>query len=1528
VTDVRDGYRRWLYLLAIGEYAEEGGLPRLSLEREVRDVEAAFGSLGYEAFVHRPESTSTPHEIRRSLAEWMASKGPEDVVAIYVTGHGDVLSTRSGGELWIYTGQSRRRQSSEALGVRDLLVGLQDQEEVARVRNLLLVLDVCGAGAGLADAVDRAREAVPACHLEPGTATGVHIVATARAVDRAHVNVFSRRWRSAVESWDVAGRGDPYLDLPQLLRGIQDDLPQQVVEYMPVNPLGPNVCLANPRHHLTGVDADEMEEWWAPVARAAPRNPAHRRADDPRWMFTGRRRLNARLTAWVTGVEGPPVLVVTAAPGSGKSTVLARLVALTVPDFRHWVESGPVVLDAGQTPPPGFTFAATVWAANRSTQEVADRLRRALGLPPEGDLASLAERQPPAVLPVIAVDAVDEAREPRRLVLEVLRPLAQAAERGVLRLLVATRRHPVGLSADSPAARQSELITPLQLHPDGELLDLDVEPWREPGDIAAYADLLLSAPVNSCERINPYAGDAGLRRALARAIEEQSRHSFLLASLVARKHTLDIVPVDPHAPSWLRRFPRSIGEALRQEIDAAYGDDEADQIMALLRPLAFAHTVGLSRDDLGDDDLWAAVARGLSLLHGEPHVLAGMTARAVDDLLGRRISTHLVARSDKRGGTTYRFHHQALADSFHTTPDGVRLAHQAVARVLLDSLESEDGRDWSRAVPYLRRALPWHARQAELLPGLLDDGGFLTHCEPDQLHGEVSLSAGAEALPVRMMLRPLLHRLLQLPVSERAFLLALAALITPGAGRLSGRLSTWAGGSVRPGACALRSFVDEAVLPSSRGWVWSVATGHDRLGRPLVITGTNQRIDLWDPDTCALVDRIGTDIGFVTGLVCFTDEDGFPVLAAAGGRGAVAVWDLTTLTPRRAIPPNNGFGNDLALGHITPARPFLIGARTDRVGFWEPGSGRPPQTVPEPRHMLTGTAVVPRGKGADLVAYADGAWVRLWDPQDRRPLLAFECPDDLNVRLHGGGRHRQWGRLLITTGVTDGLAFVWNPDDGLLQSLPGDDQITCGAFATGSHGRPLLVLGHAGGAVRLLELDPPREVAVLTDAGPTIDAVALGRDADGGVLTAAVDSLHGVRVWDESGTPRLAVTPTGATKAAGFGQLRSEAPYLVGGGPGRALLWNLPPSAGAGDERLHRGTAHALTAFASDGRTYLATAADDGSVRIWDASGRLLHRLDIPPGYTPHMSAWAGAGTPDDVRLAVSTADGLYLFAPLTGRLVRHVGLGYCGSMDSTTGDGHRGLLAVAADRDIHVLDMVDGSSRARLSLPDATGAGGTALQRGNVTRLRWGSAGTGAGPLLAAGTDQGRVRAWHWRGSAPAEISGAPTADGPVLSLHFAQLPDATTRLAAGSRNGSLLLWDPGTGRTVADLSREEEWANGLASLTTAADEPVLTTTHAFPGGAALRVWDARTGLLRHEHTYSGEGEARCPGTVRDRHGRALTAHLLGDTVILHAPSAPESRVRLPLPVGAGLLVARDTSLYVAGAGGFLSLTVDEPFS
>jgi hypothetical protein len=122
--------------------------------------------------------------------------------------------------------------------------------------------------------------------------------------------------------------------------------------------------------------------------------------------------------------------------------------------------------------------------------------------------------------------------------------------------------------------------------------------------------------------------------------------------------------------------------------------------------------------------------------------------------------------------------------------------------------------------------------------------------------------------------------------------------------------------------------------------------------------------------------------------------------------------------------------------------------------------------------MLTGTAVVPRGKGADLVAYADGAWVRLWDPQDRRPLLEFECPDDLNVRLHGGGRHRQWGRLLITTGVTDGLAFVWNPDNGLLQSLPGDDQITCGAFATGSHGRPLLVLGHAGGAVRLLELDP------------------------------------------------------------------------------------------------------------------------------------------------------------------------------------------------------------------------------------------------------------------------------------------------------------------------------------------------------------------------------------------------------------------------------------------------------------------------
>ncbi|MFJ9173166.1 hypothetical protein [Streptomyces sp. NPDC102360] len=1491
-------------------------------------MEAAFRALGYDTLTYRPEVSTTPDEIRRSLTDWLASKGPDDVIAIYVTGHGDVLPTLPGGELWLYTGQSRRHRTACALGIRDLLMGLHDQEEAAQVRNILLVLDVCGAGAGLQDAVDRARAAVPACHLEPGTATGVHVVATARAADAAHVNGFSGQWRSAIEAWDVAGRGDDYLDLSQLLRRIQDDLPQQVVEYVPINPLGPNVCLPNPRHHLTGVDAEEMEEWWAPVARAAPRNPAHRRADDPRWMFTGRRRLNARLTAWLTDAQGAPVLIVTAAPGSGKSTVLARLVALTVPDFRRWVEAGAVTLDSAQTPPPDFAFTATVWAANRTTEEIAARLRAALGLPPDRDLADLAERQSTAFPPVIAVDAVDEALEPRRLVLEVLRPLAQAAERGALRMLVATRRHPVGLGADGPTARQSELITPLQLHPDWKPLDLDVEPWREPGDIAAYAELLLSAPVNLCGRTNPYADDARARRALARAIEEQSRHSFLLASLVVRKHTLDIVQVNPHAPSWRRRFPRSIGEALRQEIDAAYGEDETDRIMALLRPLAFAHTVGLSRGDLDGDDLWAAAARALSSLEDEPHVLAEVTAHDVDELLGRRISTHLVARLDKRGDTAYRFHHQALADSFHTASEGVRLAHQTITRVLLHSLGREGDRDWSNATPYLRRALPWHARQGELLPRLLDDGGFLVHCDPEQLHGEVSLSGADEALCIRMMLRPLLHRLLELPVPARAFLLALASIVTPGANRLAEGLLVWAGTAARPGACALRAFSDEAVLsPPSRG-VWSVATGHDRLGRPLVATGTKQGIDLWDPDTCVLLDRIDTNMGFVVGLVCFTDEDGFPVLAAAGGLGAAGVWDLTTLAPRGHIPADSGFGEDLELGHITPARPFLIGTRMGRVGFWEPGSASPPQFLPEPRHLLTGTAVVPRADGPDLVAYADGAWVRLWDPHDRHPLSEFECPDDLNVRIHGGGRHRQWGRLLVTTGVTDGSAFVWNPDDGSFQPLRHADQVTCGDFATDLHGRHRLAVGHAGGSVRLLELDPLRAIAEPAESGPTVTAAVLGSDADGGVLAAAVDSLNGVRVWDESGTLRLAAAPNMSMRAMAFGQSRRGAPYLVGGGPGSARLWNLTPLTAADDERLHHGTINAFIPFEADRRTYLATAADDGSVRIWNTAGQLLHRLAVPSGYTPHMSAWAGVDKPHTVRLAVSTAHGLYLFAPLAGQLVRHTGLGYCGSVDTATDIRNRGLLAVAVNRDIHVMDVADGSSLASVTVPEPTAPGGTALDRGNVTTLRWGDLGKGTGLLLAAGTDRGQVWTWRWTGSGLAEIPGAPTADGPVLTLGFAQLSDATARLAAGSRNGSLLLWDPRTGQTVADLSRKGEWTNGLASMTIAAREPVLATTHIYSGGAALRGWDARTGSLLYEHRYDAHmGEARCPCTVRDRHGRPLTAHLLGDAIVLRDPSAPEGLLHLPVPVHVSDLVARDASLFAAGAGGFLSLAVDEPF-
>ena len=741
---------RWLVVIATGTYAGGSGLPDLpGVDTEVAEARAAFHALGYPAEHHLALVNEEPGQIERRVEDFLAVRGPDDVVAIYVTGHGEVRDSPAGARLHLHTISSRRGDGRRTLTLDRLFTGLTAAPAGEGLRNLLLVLDVCGAGAGVQAAIAEFRTSMPPLFLDPHSPVGAHVLATARPADSAIVSAFTRQLLASVTSSSLAPRNQGFLELGPLVAQLQAGLDSRSSKQRrSASRARMPACLIPAI--TAGVGWREMNDWWEPRARGLSPAEATGSGYDRTWRFTGRLLANQRLAAWCGDDTDFPLMIVTAAPGSGKSTVLARAVALTVPDFRR-AHASLVVDSTNSMPPDDFSFTAAIWAHAASAETIRSRIMAALGLSNWGDLVTLTA---PAAgpRPVVAIDALDEAEDAVRVMRQVIRPLTFAAQRGAVRLLVATRRQPVGHDpgdGDSDA----DLVGLLASTGPNEVINLDDSAWWAVGDIAGYAELML-AEAPSAYRASVYAADpaASVRRILARLIEEHAKPSYLLAALVARRHSRDRTLADPSSPHWASQFPASIGEALRQDLESAYGFD-SQRIYALLRPLGYAQGTGLPRERVGGQDLWAVLAAALAEDNaGE------FTDRDIDELLSDRAGTYLIARTDTGGSAVYRFHHEALAA--HFAPAAQRAQnHKIIVGVLLSSIAPGDSRrQWENAGGYLRRALPGHTREAGILADLLappENAALITLCDPDAWLIAMSSSQQPRIVAIRALLQVL-----------------------------------------------------------------------------------------------------------------------------------------------------------------------------------------------------------------------------------------------------------------------------------------------------------------------------------------------------------------------------------------------------------------------------------------------------------------------------------------------------------------------------------------------------------------------------------------------------------------------------------------------------------------------------------------------------------------------------------------------------------------------------------------------------
>jgi WD40 repeat protein/transcriptional regulator with XRE-family HTH domain len=637
-----------------------------------------------------------------------------------------------------------------------------------------------------------------------------------------------------------------------------------------------------------------------------------------------------------------------------------------------------------------------------------------------------------------------------------------------------------------------------------------------------------------------------------------------------------------------------------------------------------------------------------------------------------------------------------------------------------------------------------------------------------------------------------------------------------------------------PSAGARASLLESSGAPSgarlfdSDGVVQAVALAGDH--RLLAVAAADGTLRLWNvsrPGRPALI-RTVVELGRQDPQYAVTFSPGGHVLAAAGADGAVRLWNVADPShPKRLGTPLTGPRSTVySLAFSPDGRLLAEGSADETVRLWNVSDPAHPVAEGAPLTGFTGYvhAVAFSPHGRLLAAGSADKTVRLWDVSDpHRPRLAAKpltgptdivnsiafSPDGKDLAA-GGNDDKVWrwnianpakpSRLSRLSGATNWvMAVAFSPGGQVLAEGGSDDQVRLWSTETGAplavipepqpvtsltwDGPGTLITGDADGYVRAWRVPVPE----LMTGGP---AYTLAFSPGGSAL--AVGST-GLQLWNPATHDLIA---SAAIPRAGQGNIVNAVAFSPGGnliatgyGDGHIQLWRsgahlVPlgtPQAASRATPASGGNAVEFVAFRPGG-DILASAADDGTVRLWNvanpAKPALVSTLRASADAVFSVAFGAGgrllaASSADDkVRLwnVANPAAPVRLGKALTGP----VNTAY-----SVAFSPRSHLLAVgSADRDVRLWDISDPARPHRIG-PVLTGPSGY------VYSVAFGP----GGRVLAAGNTDGSV--WLWSLSDPAHPGLIATLTGPAGHVFSVGFGRGGRTVAAADSSGLVWLWN-----------------------------------------------------------------------------------------------------------------------------------------
>ncbi|MFI9453521.1 caspase family protein [Amycolatopsis sp. NPDC052450] len=1157
---------------------------------------------------------------------------PDDLVAVYIGGHGEVLDATH--DHVLLTADTDPDDVADALQTAQLARKMLLN---TRVRRVLLMLDTCYSGHG-GDEFTAAAITAMIRNWGEERGSGLAVITSAQPSEQAQTGAFPQLLRAAVHSLPTAGYNPDTLPLGSVVEAMNSskDKPGYQTIGSSVAALTGDTppFLPNPRHdpRMTEVDLaiQHASEWDAYAERRDIefRSRLLVRAmgghDAQGWWFAGRHTALLDIASWLRHPDPhSPLLAVTGDPGSGKTAVLGLIASLAHSTWRTTVPLSTLGLPAAAVPAPS-AVDVVIYAQGLTTDEVLKGIAAAARLhanTPGELLDGLSGTGAPLT---VLLDAVDEAVDPDHLTRNLLRHLVEHAA-GRLRLLIGTRPY---------------LLDRLGRQRD-DAVDLDSDRYADLDALTTYAarGLLESNPYS------PYRVQPHRVRAVAEAVAAAASPSFLVVRITSATLAAQSDIADPRDPAWLRDLPRLPSDAMRRDLETRLGSN-ATTVRDLLRPLAFAEGQGLPWEDI-----WAAVA-----------TRAADTTYTDDDLfwLRQHAGSYFVEAAEA-GRSTYRLYHQALAEHLRSDVDATTM-HRAIAEVLQNRVpRTLDGRcDWARAHPYTLRHLAAHAAYAGVLDRLIADTGYLVHADPGPLlhalHQTASDNAAITAAIYRCSAD--IHR--TLPPLRRQQVLAIDAArfrasdlhqdLSAGLAwpprwatglQTTPALRTTFSGSEGALACSVLDGRPVAITNGRGGavQVWDLATaerittysGHTRRvvavacsvldDRPVAIsTSQDGTAQVWDLATARQINCFSHRTNQVSAVACSVLDDR-PVAVTTGHDGAARVWDLATANELSCVTGHAGRVSAVACS-VLNGRPVAITTSYDGTAWvWDLATSE--SVAVYTGHIKPVVAVacsVLDDRPVAITTSQDGT-AQVWDLATAKQINWFSGRTETVVAVACSVLH---DRPVAITSSCEGVARVWDLATAEhITTYTGHTSEVVAVTSSVLDNRPVVVTSSKDGTTRVWRSLPSAfKLPAFTGHSAKISAAAygvLGRRPV--VVTGSADST--VRVWDSATAEHIA-TYTGHTKpvvAVACSVLHDRPVAITSSGERVARVWDLATAEHITTYTGHTSEVVAVTSSVLDNRPVAITSSNEGVARVWDLA--TAEHIATYTGHTRRVDAVA-----------------------------------------------------------------------------------------------------------------------------------------------------------------------------------------------------------------------------------------------------------------------------------------------------------------